>query len=62
MAKNELRDFLFYAVFGILAIYGFFAFIQPDKYPIPQTGAYSGLVGLILMIVGIGIILKGMKK
>lgn len=61
MAKNDLADFLIYAFFGILAIYGFFAFIQPDKYPIPQAGAYSSLIGLIIMIIGVSFLI-GKKK
>lgn len=49
---------MLYAVFGIMAIYGLFAFVQPERYPIPLLGsAGTAVAGLVMMIAGAGILL-----
>jgi|YelNatPaOPRAMG01_1025707.scaffolds.fasta_scaffold18026_1 hypothetical protein len=58
MRKNEeLLFFLRYFIGGLLAIYGLFAFLQPEKYSIalvPQQ--YNSFAGLVMLLIGFLII------
>lgn len=51
MSKKDVRDLIRYLIGGIMAIYGFFALIQPEKYPIYPP--YTAFIGLVFLVVGI---------
>ena len=54
----EFEDFMWYFIFGLVAISGFVSFLQPEEYPIryipPQ---YTSIVGLIVFLIGVCLLL-----
>lgn len=58
MAKNEeLIIILRYFIGGIFSIYGFFAFVQPSKYPLPGVPfEYTSITGLMMVLIGIFVV------
>lgn len=63
--KGDIKlDRILTSIVGfVLAIYGFLAFILPDKYPIlGLPPAYTSPLGGLLLVVGLYLLYLGRKK